>query len=198
MDFGDILALLIYIAIPVFISSKKKARKAQREEQRRRSPLQQPVQGKTQSRTQGGGLMGRLESMMKELEKAAESGKSAGGSKPSGAPKPATKPVGPITHVEVYKAPGKVSATAGTPDRGRGARPGGIPVWRVADDTGGIEASAKPRAKEKPVVQKVPVAVAGQSSLALFGKDDLVKGIILSEILQPPVSLRQRNKRRPF
>ena len=52
--------------------------------------------------------------------------------------------------------------------------------------------------RTRPTDREVVPAAAGQGGYALFGKDELVKGIILSEILQPPVTLRQRNKRRPF
>ena len=83
MDFGDILTLLIYIAIPVFISGKRKAKKAQEEARRKRPPMQQPMQSPAQRQpmkrrpvqgsTGDGGIFGRLESMLKELERAAQS-----------------------------------------------------------------------------------------------------------------------------
>ncbi|MGI6704455.1 MAG: hypothetical protein ACOX42_10705 [Clostridia bacterium] len=202
MDFGDILTLLIYIAIPVFISGKRKAKKAQEEARRKRPPMQQPMQSPAQRQpmkrrpvqgsTGDGGIFGRLESMLKELERAAQSGKPAGGSKPSGGP------AKPGETVDAYTDAEGTTASAQAPGGyHQGQQASGIPVWRVANEIVGKETPAKPGVQEKPVSKRVSVA-AEQGGYALFGKDDLVKGIILSEILQPPVALRQKNKRRPF
>jgi len=202
MDFGDIFALLLYIIIPIYISGKRKAdkaKKAQQASQQRngrsmhRPPVQrQPAQDKAQ-----GGVMGWLESMAKELERAAGEGRPAGG------PKPVTKPAEPAAQAKTYKAPVDVPAAYGTPDKSQEAAPGGIPVWRVEPIVKVTpEAEGKGALKEplrtRPPAREAAPAAAGQGGYALFGKDELVKGIILSEILQPPVALRQRNKRRPF
>ena len=202
MDFGDVFALLLYIIIPIYISGKRKADKAkkaqQASQQRNRQPMhrppvqRQPAQDKAQ-----GGVMGWLESMAKELERAAGEGRPAGG------PKPVTKPAEPAAQAKTYKAPVDVPAAYGTPDKSQEAKPGGIPVWRVEPIVKVTpEAEGKGALKEplrtRPPAREAAPAAAGQGGYALFGSDELVKGIILSEILQPPVTLRQRNKRRPF
>jgi hypothetical protein len=202
MDFGDIFALLLYIIIPIYISGKRKADKAKKAQQtshqRNRQPMhrppaqRQPAQDKAQ-----GGVMGWLESMAKELERAAGEGRPAGG------PKTVTKPAEPAAQAKTYKAPVDVPTASGTPGQSREAKTGGIPVWRVAPVVRGTPAADGKRALKEPVRTRPPAreavpAAAGQGDYALFGKDELVKGIILSEILQPPVTLRQRNKRRPF
>lgn len=202
MDFGDVFALLLYIIIPIYISGKRKADKAkkaqQASQQRNRQPMhrppvqRQPAQDKAQ-----GGVMGWLESMAKELERAAGEGRPAGG------PKPVTKPAEPVAQAKTYKAPVDVPTASGTPGQSQEAKPGGIPVWRVAPVVRGTAAAEGKGALKEPVRTRPPAreavpAAAGQGDYALFGKDELVKGIILSEILQPPVTLRQRNKRRPF
>lgn len=170
MDFGDIITLLIYIAIPVLITNKRRARKAQQASQQRRQPVQrQPVPDKAQ-----GGLMGRLESMIKELEKAAEEGKPAGMHSTS-------KPAPDVSGASGY---------TGEP------KPGRIPVWRVVSAVNGKEAKEQ-RQREKSPAGEAATAAAGQGGV-LFDRDDLVKGIILSEILQPPVAIRRRSKRRSF
>jgi hypothetical protein len=195
MDFGDIFTLLLYIIIPIFISGKRNANKAKRAQQQKRQPMEnRPMQRQpVQDKNTGGGLMGRLESMMKELEKAAGEGK------PSEVPKPVAKPMEPITQAKTYKAPEDGSYADGVPGQSESMQPEGIPVWRVAPLANREEAVRGPE-KTRPVVvpakEAVPAA-AGHEGV-LFRRDDLIKGIILSEILQPPVSLRQRNKRRPF
>jgi hypothetical protein len=205
MDFGDIFTLLLYIVIPIFISGKRNANKAKKAQQQRRQLMEnQPMQRQPmQDKNTGGGLMGRLESMMKEIEKSVETGEPIGGKKTTGAPKPVTKPLikpmEPVTREETYKAPGDGPYAAGVPGQGESVQPEKIPVWRVAPLANREEAVRGPektRHKTVPAREAVPAA-AGQGG-ALFGRDDLVKGIILSEILQPPVALRQRNKRRSF
>lgn len=203
MDFGDIFALLLYIIIPMYISGKKKANKAKKEQQdsqqRNRQPMYRPpVQRQrrpAQDKTQGG-VTGWLESMVKELERAAGEGR------PAGVPEPVIKPAEPITQAETYKAPVEVPVASGTPGQSQEAQPGRIPVWRAATTAKVTPADSgegtlkEPERKRSPAREAVPVA-AGQGG-GLFGRDDLIKGIILSEVLKPPVAIRQRNKRRPF
>ena len=113
-----------------------------------------------------------------------------------------TKPAEPIAQAKTYKAPIDVPAAYGTPDKSQEAAPGGIPVWRVepivkvTPEAEGKGALKEPLRTRAPAREAVPVA-AGQGG-GLFGRDDLIKGIILSEVLKPPVAIRQRNKRRPF
>lgn len=201
MDFGDIFALLLYIIIPIYISGKRKADKAKKAQQasqqrNRRSMHRPPVQRQPAQDKAQGGVMGWLESMAKELEKAAGEGR------PTGGPKPVTKPAEPITQAETYKAPVEVPVASGTPGQSREAQPGRIPVWRVATtakvtpaDNG--EETLKEPLRTRPPAREAAPAAAGQGG-GLFGRDDLIKGIILSEVLKPPVAIRQRNKRRPF
>jgi hypothetical protein len=177
MDFNDVFRLLLYIAIPLVIASNRKAKKAKKSSQQRRQPS--PAQNA------GGGLMGRIESMMREMEKAAEAQKSSGRARTAG--EPAATPQG--MHTETGQTLGGISG-------GPGERPEGkIPVWQVARTDEEEAVARQPKGAEPPVSEYKPAAA--QKSSGLFGRDDLVKGIIMSEILQPPVTKRP-NKRHPY
>ena len=201
MDFGDIFALLLYIIIPMYISGKKKADKAKKTQQAsqqrsRQSMHRPPVQRQPEQDKPQAGVMGWLESMVKELERAAGEGT------PAGVPKPVVKPDEPAAQVKTYEAPGEVTADSGAPGQSREAKPGGIPVWRVAPTVkvtpaGNGEGTLKEPGRTKSPARDAVPAAAGQGG-GLFGRDDLIKGIILSEILEPPLAIRWRNKRRPF
>ena len=129
--------------------------------------------------------MGRIESMMREMEKASEAQKSSGRTRT--AAEPAATPQG------MHSGTGR---TSGGISGGPGKRPEGkIPVWQVAG-TDDEEAVARQTKGTEPPVSEYKLAVAQRSS-GLFGRDDLVKGIIMSEILQPPVTKRPK-KRHPY
>lgn len=189
MDFDDIFRLLLYIGIPLIISANRKAKKAKKSSQKNRQPVQnerQPVQG----RTAGGGLMGRLESMMKELEKAAQTGQPAGNAKTDRQP---AQPVG----VGGMNSSGVADQNPAAGREGYSMeRPDGIPVWQMAKESREGKAASPHKTAGSPAGTDNPDA-DDREEYGLFGRDDLVKGIIMSEILQPPVTIRS-SKRRPY
>ncbi len=195
MDFDDIFRLLLYIGIPLIISANRKAKKAKKSSQKNRQPVQnerQPVQG----RTAGGGLMGRLESMMKEIERSIETGQPIGGGKPDGTGKTgrqAAQPAGAdgmdVSGVtDQNPAAGREGYSMERPDR--------IPVWQMAKESREGKAASPHKTAQSPAGTDNPDA-DDREEYGLFGRDDLVKGIIMSEILQPPVTIRS-SKRRPY
>ncbi len=138
-------------------------------QQRGETRKRQPVNGQSKS----GNLMERFESFVKELEKVAQTREVAGGAKPT-----TGKSTEPAMHTDTRKYSDKASTAADIPEIGTG-----IPAWHVASTADAVFPT-----KDKRDGEKTP----------LFEKDDIIKGIILSEILQPPVALRRRNRDRPL
>jgi hypothetical protein len=163
MDFGDILTLLLYIVIPVVVLGKRKAKKERRSSQQRKQPV--PDQQRRQP-SSGRTVGGGLMGRLESMMRELEKA------------------------AEEQKAPGRKKTAAA--DEVKGKQKDKIPVWQVAVSEEKKEAHDIPEKKEKPVLREYR-GFAPQMSLGVFGQDDLVKGIIMSEILQPPVSKRRRH-----
>jgi len=163
MDFGDIFKLLLYIVIPIVVLGKRKSKKEQRSSQQRRQPI--PAQQRKQP-SSGRTAGGGLMGRLESMMRELE--KAAEEQKASGREKPAAA------------------------DEDQGKQKDKIPVWQATRSEQKKTADDIPEKKEKPVFKEYEGS-APPISLGVFGQDDLVKGIIMSEILQPPVSKRRRH-----
>lgn len=183
----NILLPFIYLVIPLVISARRKAKKAQKGTQQRRQQVQrQPMP----NRTGNGSLMGKLQSMLMEMERAAKEGQ-----KPGGVPNPSGKPTtGSINGMGSHRTQRGIPANIGVlgDQEVSTAVAHGTLGAGVMDLTNG-ETEEKVSGSMKPSVGKTTQIITGKDG-ALFDREDIVKGIILSEILQPPMAIRQRKK----
>jgi hypothetical protein len=190
MDFGDIITVLVYIMLPLVFASKKKSGKKGKTDNR--------APGSPPGRATGKGLMDRLEQMVNEMEKkmADTNAKRLPGQRPM-----------PTEDVPM------VDSDMDIPDdRTVDWQQVYIPSESVGQQvdiqqlyTGSIGQEPKTDTgfrdqASKKEIDKVPGEIGGIEAPSekewFFDKNDIVKGIILSEVLQPPKALR-RSRRHP-
>ncbi len=189
-SFFKMIISLLYLVIPIILTAKKKNK--QRARRQSGTPAQERPRGSKAA--QSGSLIGKFESIIKELEKAAQSRIPADNGKPTKGPAAAHD-----VRTNIQDTSNKGAVATGVPGQGVG-----IPVWRVASSDADTVISAKDEMAIGTTFHRQSTALQGRKATpamtgkrgALFGKDDIIKGIILSEILQPPMVLRNRNKGR--
>lgn len=182
MDFDDILRILIYLLIPVFLTMRKRAANSgrKRENDTRQAP----------ARTSGRSLMDRLESMVSEMEKKVGENASSASRKPRTPARPEQR-----RDIETID---RTRREVDWQDVYTGAE-GPLDQVDLQDVyTGRISVQEQPKAdkkadrkKDKASPLEEPAPSSETWSFGSFDEDDILKGIVLSEILQPPVSRRQ-------
>ncbi|MBA1337165.1 MAG: hypothetical protein HPY66_3601 [Firmicutes bacterium] len=189
MDFDDILRILIYILIPVFLTMRKRAANSNRK--RENDPRQAP------KRTTGRSLMDRLESMVSEMEKKAEGMEKRVDGNASSSPRRPRTPARPEQRRSI-EAADTLRRDVDWQDVYTGAEGplDQVDLQSVYTSSLSVQEQPKPdkkadRKKDKASPLEEPVQSREAWSFGSFDAEDILKGIVLSEILQPPVSRRQ-------
>jgi hypothetical protein len=182
MDFDDILKILIYIAIPAFLSIRKKARKDSKRA------------GETGRATRRN-LMDKLENMVSEMEKMAGEGFDRKSPRMEN-----NRPAMPEQGLEKkYESGPRQAVDWQDVYTGRETELNRVDLQDLyvsnTSELSRTEDEQRPAVEDKkrPAYQEYgsPCAVDG---ISFFDADDLVKGIVLSEILQPPLARRQNRR----
>jgi hypothetical protein len=191
MDFGDIITVLVYIMIPLLISSRRKA------DRKRKTGSSEA--GRSPGRASGRGLMDRLEQMVNEMEKKMADTNAERPSSRRRLPTESVPNADPVMDIHHDS----------TVDWQQVYMPSQSAVQQVdiqelytgtADQKPETDNVLTDKAVDK-AIDKVPGEIGGidesEEKEPLFGSEDIVKGIILSEILKPPKAL-QRSRRHPI